>query len=149
MRKTVIGIGNILRADDGIGVHVTHRLKENRTDIEVVDMATASIEMLEFIRGRDKVVIVDAIKTGAEPGTIHRISTHELGSSSFISTHDINLSCVLMLGRRLYKEEMPEKLVILAIEGEDINSYSNELTTKVRLAIPKLLAEIGKELKEV
>ena len=147
LRNTVIGVGNLLRADDGVGIYAAHRLKEKRPDIEVVDISTASIEMLEFIRGRDNVVIIDAIKTGAEPGTIHRITPQELRSTSFTSSHSLNLSSVLLLGCQLYKDEMPKKLVILAVEAEDINSYSSELTTKVQLAIPKLLEDVGKEFE--
>ena len=148
MRNTVIGIGNLLRADDGVGIHVAQRLKEKRPDIEVVDMSTTSIELLEFIRGRDNVVVIDAIKTGAEPGTVHRITPHEPMSSSFTSSHNLNLSCILMLGWKLYREEMPKKLVILAVEAEDINSYSSKLTAKVQLVVPKLLEYIGKEFEE-
>ena len=149
MRNTVIGIGNLLRADDGVGVHVAQRLKEERPNIEVVDMSTASIEMLDFIRGRDNVVIIDAIKTGAEPGTIHRITHQELRSSNFTSSHGLNLSGILMLGWQLYPDEMPKKLVILAVEAEDINSYSSRLTTKVQSAISELLEHIRKEFNEI
>ena len=148
MRNTVIAIGNLLRADDGVGIHAAQILKENRPDIEVVDLSTANIEMLEYIKGRDKVVIIDAIKTGDEPGTIHRITPQELRFSSFTPSHGLNLLDVLLLGWRLYRDEMPRKLVILAVEAEDINSFSDELTTKVRLAIPRLLEVIEGFLEE-
>ena len=148
MRNTVIGIGNLLRADDGLGIHLVQRLKEKRPDLEVVDLSTASIEMLEYIKGRDNVVIIDAIKTGAEPGTIHRIILQELKSSSFTSSHSFDLFGVLLLGWQLCRDEMPKKLVILAVEAEDIDSFIDELTTKVRLAIPQLLEMIDEEFKE-
>ena len=90
--------GSLLRADDGLGIHVAQRLKEKRPDLEVVDMSTASIEMLECIKGRDNVVIIDAVKTGAEPGTIHKITPQEVKSNSFTSSHNLNLFGILLLG---------------------------------------------------
>lgn len=149
MRNLVIGIGNLLRADDGVGIHAAKRLKEERPDVEAVDISTASIDILDLIRGRDNVVIIDAIKTGAEPGTIQRITSRELRSNDVTSSHALDLCGILTLGRLLYRDEMPKKLVVLAVEAEDINSYSSKLTTKVQLATTKLFECILKELDEV
>lgn len=148
MRNTVIGIGNLLRADDGIGIHVVRKLKEERPDIDAIDVSTAEIEILEHIRGRGKVIIIDAITTGAEPGTIHKIQPRDLGSEEFRS-HGLSLSTTLMLGSQLYPEGMPKELVVLAVEAEDIDSFSNELTYKVKSAIPRLLEEIDNEFKDM
>lgn len=145
MRNTVIGIGNLLRADDGVGIHVVRILREERPDIEAVDMSTANIEILEYIRGRDNVVIIDAIKTGAEPGTIHKIIPEEVGSFDFARSHSLNISGVLKLGFQLYPKEMPKKLIILAVEVQEITSFSDKLTSNVQRAIPKLLEAIKKE----
>lgn len=148
MRGIVIGIGNILRADDGVGVHAIQKLKERKPDIEAVDLATAGIEILGFIRGREKAVIIDATKTGAEPGTIHRITLERLMLSEYASSHGVNLPEMLLLGGKLYPDEMPREVVILAVEAEDIDSFSTELTSKVKSAIPKLIDLIEKELED-
>jgi len=145
--KTVIGIGNLLRADDGVGIHAVERLREERPEVEAIDVSTSEIGILEHIRGRGRVVIIDAITTGAEPGTIHKIQPRDLGSEEFRS-HGLSLSTTLQLGSQLYPGEMPERLVILAVEAEDITSYSTELTAKVQSAIPRLMEEISKELDE-
>lgn len=148
MRNTVICIGNLLRADDGVGIHVAQRLKEERSNIEVVDLSTGGIEILDYIKDRDKVILIDAIKKGVEPGTIHRITPEELKSSNFTYFHSLDLLGILLLGWQLYRDEMPKKMVILAVEAEDIDFFSDELTTKVRLAIPQLLEIIDEEFKE-
>lgn len=149
MRNAVIGIGNLLRADDGAGIHAARRLRDERPDLEVVDLPAVGVEILEFMRGRDSVVIVDAIKTGAEPGKIHRIALEELGPTRPASSHDLGLYGILRLGRQLYGDEMPEKLVLLAVEGEDLDSFSSDLTRKVQSAVPKLIEEIRKEFEEI
>jgi hydrogenase maturation protease len=143
--NAVIGIGNLLRADDGVGIHVVQRLEDEITGCEAVDMATAGIDLLGHIRGREKVVIVDAILTGSEPGTIHRVSTHEMRSPIFAKTHGLNLHGTLMLGQLLYPDEMPKKLVILGVEVQDITSFSDKLTSNVQRAIPQLIEAIKKE----
>jgi hydrogenase maturation protease len=139
--------GNLLRADDGVGIHAVERLREERPEVEAIDVSTSRIGTLEHIRGCGRVVIVDAIITGAEPGTIHKIRPRNLGSEEFRS-HGLSLSTTFQLGSQLYPDEMPERLVILAVEAEDITSYSTELTAKVRAAIPRLMEEICKELDE-
>ena len=125
LRNTVIGIGNLLRADDGIGIPVVRKLKEERPDIAVIDVSTAEIEILEHIRGRGKVIIIDAIKTGAEPGTIHKLEPRDLSPEEFAGSHGLNLCSTLMLGSQLFPEEMPKKLIILAVEVQDITSAIN------------------------
>lgn len=149
LRNAVICIGNLLRADDGAGIHAARRLRDERPDLEVVDLHATGIEVLEFIRGRDNVVIVDAILTGAKPGNIHRIAPDELASTCPTSSHSLSLYSVLKLGQQLYGDEMPKKLVLLAVEGEDFDSFSSELTRCVQSAIPKLIEKIRNEFKEI
>ena len=147
MRRAVICLGNLLRADDGVAIHLAERLRKERPDIEVVELPAGTPEILDYIRGRDRVVIVDAIRTGAKPGTIHRIIPQVAESLGLASSHGINLFGLLRLGQQLYPDEMPERLVILAVEAEDTSSFSDELTERVRQAIPVLLEVIDEEFE--
>ena len=147
MRNAVIGIGNLLRADDGVGIHVVRILREEMPGADAVDLSTANIDLLDHIRSRDRVVIVDAITTGTEPGTIHRLEPGELVESDFAQSHGLNLPGILKLGEQLYPDEMPKKIVILAVEAQDVESFSSDLTEKVRTAVPKLIEMIKRELE--
>ena len=147
MRNAVIGIGNLLRADDGVGIHVVRILQEEMPGVDAVDLSTANIDLLDHVRSRDRVIIVDAITTGAEPGTIHKLEPRELVESDFSQSHGLNLPGILKLGEQLYPEEMPRKIVILAVEAQDVESFSSVLTEKVRAAIPKLIRMIKRELE--
>lgn len=147
MRSVVIGIGNLLRADDGVGAHVVKAVGEQLPDVEAVDLSTADIEVIEHIRNRDVVIIVDAVLTGAEPGTIHRMAIGNLRSAEFARTHSLNLSSVIALAYQLYPDEMPEKITVLGVEAGDVESFSSELTPKVQQAIPRILDEIRNELR--
>ena len=147
MRNAVIGIGNLLRADDGVGIHVVRILQEEMPEVDAVDLSTANIDLLDHIRSRSRVVIIDAITTGAEPGTIHRLEPGELVESDFGQSHGLNLPGILKLGKQLYPDEMPGKIVILAVEAQDVESFGSELTEKVQAAVPKLIKMIKRELE--
>ena len=147
MRNAVIGIGNLLRADDGVGIHIVRILQEEMTEVDAVDLSTANIDLLDHIRSRDRVVIIDAITTGAEPGTIHRLEPGGLVESNFGQSHGLNLPGILKLGEQLYPDEIPKKIVILAVEAQDVESFSSDLTEKVQAAIPKLIWMIKRELE--
>jgi len=97
---------------------------------------------------RSSLFIIDAIITGAEPGTIHKIVPDNLDTDAFLRSHSLNLSGVLQLGSRLHPDEFPKKLVILAVEAEDITSFSTSLTARVESAIPRLLRKIEMEFKD-
>ena len=147
MRNIVIGIGNTLRADDGVGVHVVERLREERPEIEAVDLSTANVEILEYIRNRDRVVIVDAMRSGSDPGTVRKIRQEEIKEAGFRDSHGLDLSSLILLGRQLYPDEMPDRITIIGVEAEDIESFTSEMTEYVEKAIPKVIEAIENELK--
>ncbi len=144
MRTIVIGVGNLLRTDDGAGIHVINRLNELHPEIETVDAAMGSIEIIEAMRGYDMAIIVDAIETGAEPGTIYRVNlTGGEQSPTITHSHGTDLPTILQLGRQLYADEMPREIILLAIEAEDTTTISDEPTRRVRSAISRVVETIA------
>jgi hydrogenase maturation protease len=142
----VIGIGNLLRADDGVGVHVVRRLNESWPEVYAVDLSTAEIGVLDHVRGRGVVVIIDAIVSGAKPGTVHRVELGDVSDEVFTRSHGLSLASSLQLGYRLYPGEMPEKIVVLAVEAGDIESFSADLTPEVEAAVPGVIDEVMREV---
>jgi len=142
----VIGIGNLLRADDGVGAHVVRRLNEGWPDIYAVDLSTAEIGVLDHVRGREVVVIIDAIISGARPGSIHRVELGDVADEAFTRSHGLSLASSLQLGYRLYPEDMPMKIVVLAVEAGDIESFSTDLTPEVEAAVPRIIEEVLREV---
>lgn len=146
--SVVIGIGNPLRADDGLGHHVVEALRREMPEVEAVDASTYDIEIIEHLRGRSRAVIVDALLTGAEPGTIHRLRPEEIGETGFRRTHGPNLPSVLRLASQLYSDELPGEITIIGVEAEDVESFSWKLTPMVRSALPRVIEEIRRALSE-
>ncbi|MDI6811790.1 MAG: hydrogenase maturation protease [archaeon] len=154
MKILVLGIGNPILGDDGVGFHVAQELAQVVKDdaIDIEDACTGGLNVLDIIIGYDKVVIIDAIKTkGGEPGEIYRLRPEDFFKSVHLATsmHDLNFPTVIEIGNKLMPEEMPREIVIFAIEVEEIEKFTEEMTTKVQEAVPKVvnlvLGEIGKK----
>ncbi len=76
----ILGVGNILLSDEGVGVHLVRRLEASDLpeDVEVLDGGTAGYELLGFVRGRKRIVLVDCVAADEPPGTVIRASPDEL-----------------------------------------------------------------------
>lgn len=150
MKVLIFGIGNPLRSDDGVGVSVIEALrKENLKDTTEVREGISGLDILGAMTGCDRVIIVDAIQSGGEPGTIYKLSLDDLGHKNTLhafSSHDVNFLAMLEYGKDLLPERIPEDIIIIAIEAEDITTISEKCTLKVEKAIKKAV-EMIKELQ--
>ena len=150
MKTLVVGVGNLLRCDDGVGIHVVDRLNEVAPHIDTLDVALGSIEILEAMKGRDRVFIVDAIQTGGEPGTIYRVNLSKGEEPPRVThSHGVDLLTTLRLGESLFPGQMPKEMILLAVEVEDVMTLSESCTSKVQASVEKVVEMIlGFEKKE-
>jgi hydrogenase maturation protease len=140
LRTLVVGVGNLLRCDDGVGIHVVNRLNEVASYIDTLDVALGSIEILEAMKGRDRVFIVDAIQASGEPGTIYRVNLSRGEEPPRIThSHGVDLLTTLKLGDSLFPGQMPREIVLLAVEAEDVTTLSESCTSKVQAAVEKVV----------
>ncbi len=147
MRSLVVGVGNLLCSDDGVGIHVIQRLESLKLGVETLDAAMGSIEIIEAMRGYDRAIIVDAIESGALPGTIHvvRLSAGEK-PPVLTHSHGTDLLTTIQLGHSLYGDEMPERIILIAVEVEDTTTISDKLTPRVEAAVDRVIEMIEAEL---
>ena len=151
MRTLVLGVGNPILSDDGVGIHVARALrKRDIKGVHVEELAASGLELLDVVRGYDKVIIIDAIQTkGGTPGDLHFLEERDFERSIHGSSpHGINIATALALGRRLVPDEMPKEVAFLAIEAEDLVNVSEKLTESVQAAIPKAVEWVERELKK-
>lgn len=145
--KKIIGCGNLLLKDEGIGVHLIAYLKEKDlpADVELVDAACGGFDIMSHLDKTERVVIVDAIKTGGKPGEIYKFGLDDFSTDSAPSTslHDITLREVLLLSRKL--APLP-KITIFGIEPKEIN-WGMELTKEVENVLPRLAELVLKEME--
>ncbi len=137
-RKAVIGIGNLLLKDEGVGVHVVRVLegRELPPGVEVIDAGTATMELLPLLQEAERVVVIDAIKAGGEPGTVYRVSPEDLMATEDrpLSLHQVGLLEVLEMARQLGSRA---EVVIIGVEPKEI-SWGMELTPEIAAKVPKV-----------
>lgn len=146
----VLGCGNTLVGDDGVGIRAIEKLQEMPLppNVEVIDAGVGGMSILSWIEDADKVVIIDAVQTGNEPpGTVYAFTDKEMPPSDMfmLSLHDLNLVDTLNVGRVVQK--MPDEIVIIGVEVKRVAEFTKELTPEVESAIPEVLELVLKELK--
>ena len=145
MGKFVLGIGNVLLGDEGVGCHVVHALEGiPLPDVKIIDGGTCP-DAFQLLEDADKLVIVDAVKGGGTPGQIYRFHLEDitLEQKPFLSLHDVGLVDNLML-MQLWRNI--GEAVIIGVEPREINwglELSPELQEKMPQIIDAILAELS------
>lgn len=132
MKTLVLGMGNTILTDDGVGIEIAHRLKEKKPELDVVETSEAGLALLDFIVGYDRLIIVDSVKTEAgRPGELYKIEMGAMRPTSHLtSLHGVDIATAFELGRKLgYK--MPQRVSIYAVEVKDSASFGEECTEEV------------------
>jgi len=151
VRTLILGIGNPFLGDDGVGFHIAQELAKEIKDenIDVKDTSTGGLNLLELIVGYDKVIIIDAIVTeNGEVGEIYQLRPEDIGepAQSIISAHHLNLLTTIKLGRELFPKEMPGEVAVLAVGIQEVTRVTEEMTGKVKEAIPRAVNLVLEEM---
>lgn len=151
-KKTLIlGMGNPLLCDDGVGLRVAAELKErvDQPEVTIMETGIAGLALLDLLLGYDTAIIIDAIQTvDGKAGHIYKLDPQAFDAARHaVSPHDIDFTTAIEFGRKLGLS-MPQKIVIFAIETSDVSTFSEECTPEVRKAIPSCTEMIIKELKK-
>ncbi|UCF12515.1 MAG: hydrogenase maturation protease [Thermoplasmatales archaeon] len=156
MKTIVLGVGNPILRDDGVGIHVANQLKQhvNDPDITIDEATTGGMNLLDLIVGYDKAILIDAINIrDAEVGEVKRVLLSDLSSVHSDNPHDVSLLEALQLAEKLGENNIPSEIVIIGIVLKKIPYvFGEKLSPKIAAAVPKAvdmtLTEIGKNLEE-
>ncbi|MBI4690854.1 MAG: hydrogenase maturation protease [Nitrospirae bacterium] len=153
MKTVIIGLGNPILTDDGVGIKVSRMLKDrlNRNiGIDVKEVYAGGIRLMDEMIGYEKVVVIDAMVTGeAAPGTIRQMSLSDaIMTKNIVSTHDTNLPTAIEMGRTLGLQ-LPAEIKLWGIEAEDTETFGEDLTDKVADAVQPLVEKILEDCKDV
>ena len=150
----VLGLGNPILSDDGVGIYVVRAVAAQcqLDDVTFTEASVGGLRLLDAIAGYEWVIMVDAIQTrDGKPGDIHRLHPNDLRASLHSgSTHDLSLPGALALGRGMGMM-LPddEAIVIIAIEVEDVLTFGEECTPVVQVAISTAVDMVLQELESV
>jgi hydrogenase maturation protease len=140
----ILGLGNTLLCDDGIGVYIAREIKKRikRTDIAIDEASIGGLELLDRLNGYDKAILIDSIVTKQHPvGTVIRMKPKDLPSGSAMTRHHVGLPEALALGEKMGMH-LPKEIVIYGIEASDTQTFQESCTPKLSGCIPEITREI-------
>jgi hydrogenase maturation protease len=148
-KVTVLGIGNLLLQDEGVGVHLVQRLASvvDTAGVELVDGGTSPD--IQYLVGddTDKLIVVDAVDAGDEPGAVYRFAADDVeqDSATPISLHEIGIIETLKL--MSLRDGKPKSTVVIGVQPKSID-YGLELSPEVERKMPKVIELVLKEIEE-
>lgn len=146
----MVGVGNLLLKDEGVGVHVVNRLEEEGLPpgVEAIDGGTNSYDLVDIFCQASDLIIVDALKGGLEPGTIYRAPLEDLGlkpDENGISLHQMHfieaMTMVNLMG-------FHPRAMVFGIEPSVID-WGLELTPEVEEKMPRILELVREEIEKL
>ena len=145
-RTLIIGLGNSLLRDDAVGLRVARQVRASlsgREDIEVAEETCGGLRLMERMIGFDRAILIDAIRSGRPPGTVRTLDPRDMRTQHSASSHDVNLPTALALGRRTgARLPADDRLSVIAIEAEDVETFGEEMTAAVEAAVPSAAARV-------
>lgn len=153
MKLAVVGIGSSLRGDDAAGLEAvriwqdTYGNNPDRACVEVAQVSAPSVDLLNVLTGKNAAVLVDAVCSGAIPGTLHRLSPEDLAAlkPASPSAHAWGVAEVLRLGAILDPTSGSRVVRVLGVEASR-SDFGTAMSDEVRSALPIVSAAIEAEL---
>ena len=149
---SILGFGNPVREDDGVGIYVIEQLKKQvqQEDIHILDMGTSAFEVLFQLKGRDRIILVDAVlNTGEEVGTLYKLPASEIEGAikedPLVFLHSLKWDQALSYAKKILLEEYPAHIDVYLI-AIDSTRFNTEMTAEAIAGGDKLVEIILKEL---
>jgi hydrogenase maturation protease len=141
MKTIIVGLGNPILGNDGVGWKVAEEVKQrvkDEPDVEVECLSLGGINLMEHLIGYDRAILIDAFKSEEESGSVLVMRLEDVPSYSAFHTtnsHDTSLQDALTMGRGL-GAKLPEHIIVVGITTEQGFEFSEELTPEVDAAVP-------------
>lgn len=151
-RILVLGVGNSILKDEGFGIRVVEEMEAHRDElgippyVEIMDGATLGLDLLYYLEGREKVIMLDVVNAGEKPGTLFRFTTEDIKTKVLtkVSMHQVTLFDVLTMAE--LSGRMPAEAIIIGIQPGEIE-WGLELTPDIEAQIPHVIELVMKEIK--
>ncbi len=152
MKTLIVGLGNPVLGDDGVGWHIARQIEQQLTQgnfpedqVKVECFSLGGLSLMEQLIGYDHAIIMDAINLGANPvGHIYCFPLHDLpnhAAGHLSSSHDTSLQHALEVGRSM-KAPLPDQIIIVGVESPFVYDFSEELSPQVAAAVPEAVEAV-------
>ena len=144
----VLGVGNSLQIDDGVGVHAVAELMKMQwpEEVEIVDGGVAGLDLIAIVDKREYVIVLDAVDAGHEAGTIFKFTPEDVENQTlhYDSLHQIGLLETIQMAK--LTGSAPKHTIILGVQPEKVD-WGMELTDTIRECLPRLIELTKEEIK--
>jgi hydrogenase maturation protease len=151
MKTIVLGVGNPILQDDGVGIHVANELKQhvNHPDVTIDEAITGGMNLLDLITGYDKAILIDLVNIrGAKDGEVKRLLLSNFSSAHSDNPHDVSLMEAIKLAEKLGEKRLPKEVVIIGIVLKKIPYiFGENLSPKIAASVPKAVEMTLNEIK--
>jgi hydrogenase maturation protease len=158
VKTLLLGLGNDLYGDDGVGIQVVRRLKEEAAakarvaaalrDTHLEECCLSGLALLEVIVGYDRLVIVDTIKRPSPvPGRVHLLGEKDIRSLPGPSPHYVSIPQAIEIGRRLGLH-VPSHIRVVAVEARNMYTMGEDLSPEMRGKLPAIIRQVKRILRE-
>jgi len=154
-KTLVIGVGNPILSDDGVGIHIVRILEKkysNTPEFEFEEVSIGGLSLVERFIGYETVIMIDGLALqGGTPGDVYKFSIDDFRTTIHTyCAHDCNLATAYdLLKTELGEEKLPKDVTIIGIEVENISDFSESLSETVQKAVPEAISIIEKELEKL
>jgi len=151
MKTVVLGIGNLILGDDGVGVHVANEVKKHvkSPNITVDEAITGGMNLVDLLLGYDKAILIDAVKEeNCKVGEVRKIRLDDFTTMHSCNPHDVSLSEAIEMAKKLGEDNIPEDIIIIGIMMNEIPcEFGEKLCEKIAAAVPKAVEMTLEEIK--
>lgn len=140
----ILGLGNTLLRDDGVGIYVMREIRKQVENSDVIfqEAGVGGLELLDLMTGFQKAIIIDAFQTGrSKIGTLNVLRPEDLAGGSAMTRHQVSFPEALELGKQL-NIELPDEIVIYGIEVADAQTFQEQCTPELQARIPDIAEDI-------
>ena len=152
MKTIVLGVGNQILGDDGVGVHVANELKKHiqQPDVAIDEAITGGMNLLDIILGYDKAIIVDAVKTETgKKGEVKRIPLNDFSTMHSCNPHDVSLTEAIEMAKKMGETGIPQEIIVIGVMMRHIPcEFGEKLSKDIAAAVPKAVEMILHEIKK-
>jgi hydrogenase maturation protease len=146
----ILGIGNPILCDDGVGIHVVQHLKSLIKDTNIIldEAYTGGLPLVDHLRGYRKTILIDAIKSPQDKnGTIKRLTLDDLPTTHSSNPHDMSLYTALQLAKKM-GDVIPQEIIIIGIVVNNPPCFGEHLTPDIHQSVPRAIDSVLAELEK-